>query len=120
MKPERRNHHRVKPKNVQAGIHSTDPSKPEISIDGEILDISLTGIRLKLSSPLGKNIDDSLKITITSPESGTPFTVHGTLKHLHSDTEYGVHYTHPIEGSIDDILFECVKLNDSTLLIKHL
>jgi len=57
---------------------------------------------------------------MVSPESGTPFTVHGTLKHLHSDTEYGVHYTHHIDGSIDDVLFECEKLNDSILLIKPL
>jgi len=118
MKPERRNHHRVKPKNVQADVHSSLSSKPETALSGEILDISRTGIRLKLNKPLGKKVNDNLKITMVSPESGTPFTVHGTLKHLHSDTEYGVHYTDHIDGSIDDILFECVKLNDSTLLIK--
>jgi len=120
MKAERRNHLRVKPKNVQADIHSIDPSIHETSVSGEILDISLTGIRIRLSNPLGKNIDDNLKITLISPESGTPFTVHGTLKHLHSDTEYGVHYTHHIDGSIDDVLFECEKLEDSMLLIKPL
>ncbi len=120
MKPERRNHLRVKPKNVQANIHATEPSADEVPISGEILDISRTGIRLKLNKPLGKSVNDNLKITMTAPESGTPFTVHGTLKHLHSDTEYGVHYTDHVDGSIDDILFECVKLNDSMLLIKHL
>lgn len=123
MKSERRNHHRHTPKNIQANVHSVhsaNPTKPETSLSGEIIDISLTGIRLKLSKPLGKSVNDILKITLISPESGTPFTVHGTLKHLHSDTEYGVHYTHHVEGSIDDILFECVKLNDSMLLIKHL
>lgn len=118
MKPERRNHHRVKPKNVQADVFSIHPSEPEISLSGEILDISRTGIRIKLSEPLGKSINDNLKITMTLPESGAPFTVHGTLKHLHSETEYGLHYTHHVDGSVDDMLFECVKLNDSTLLIK--
>ncbi len=118
MKPERRRHHRVKPKNVQADVLSAVPSEVEISLTGEILDISRTGIRIKLRKPLGKKVNDNLKITMTLPESGVPFTVHGTLKHLHSDTEYGVHYTHHIDGSVDDMLFECVKLNDSTLLIK--
>jgi len=120
MKVERRNHQRIKSKNVQANIHLFTPSAVETDLNGEILDISLTGIRLKLSKPLDKNVNDNIKITMLSPESGTPITVHGTLKHLHSDTEYGVHYTHHVDGSIDDILFECEKLNDSTLLIKHL
>jgi len=118
MKPERRDHHRVKPNNVQANVFSLHPSEPEISLNGEILDISRTGIRIKLNEPLGKNVNDNLKITMTLPDSGAPITVHGTLKHLHSDTEYGVHYTHHIDGSVDDLLFECVKLTDSTLLIK--
>jgi len=119
MKPERRRHLRSKPQNIKANILALNSSEPEISLSGEILDISRTGIRIKLSKPLGKSVNDNLKITMVLPDSGIPFTVHGTLKHLHSDTEYGVHVTHHVDGSVDDLLFECVKLTDSTLLIKH-
>jgi len=105
---------------MHASVYSLHSSEPETSLSGEILDISRTGIRIKLSKPLGKSVNDNLKITMSLPESGSPITVHGTLKHLHSDTEYGVHYTDHIDGSVDDMLFECVKLSDSTLLIKSL
>ncbi len=120
MKPERRNHNRVNPKDMSAEILSIPYSESETSLTGKILDISRTGIRIKLNKTLGKSINDKLKITMLLPESGTPVTVHGVLKHLHSDKEYGVHYTHHIDGSIDDMLFECVKLSDSTILIKSL
>jgi len=120
MTPDRRDHHRIKPKNIQANVHSLHPSEAETSLNGEILDISRTGIRIKLSKPLGKSVNHNLKITMTLPESGTPCIVHGTLKHQHSDTEYGLHYTDHVDGSVDDMLFECVKLSDSTLLIKSL
>jgi len=120
MKPERRDHQRVKAGNVQANVSSLNASKSEVPLNGEILDISRTGIRIKLSEPLGQNINDNLKITMVSPVSGVPFTVHGTLKALHSDTEFGLHYTQNEDGSVDDMLFECVKLTDSTLLIKAL
>lgn len=122
MKPERRSYHRVKPQNVQADVFSMHPSQPEISLNGEILDISRTGIRIKLSKPLAKNVrvNDKLKITMVLPESGSTFSIHGTLTHLHSDTEFGVHYTHHAEGSVDDMLFECIKLNESMLLIKSI
>ncbi len=120
MKTERRNHQRVKANNIKAGIYPVHTTEKEIDINGEIMDISRTGIRIKLKQPLKKSVNDKLKITLTLPQSGAPFTVHGTLKHLHSDTEYGIHYTDHVEGSIDDILFECIKLNDSTLLLKTL
>ncbi len=120
MKTERRDYQRLKTNNLKAGIQPIHSDKEEIDINAEIVDISRTGIRIRLKNPLQKNINDKLKITMPLPKSGNPFTVHGTLKHLHNDTEYGIHYTDHVEGSIDDILFECIQLNDSTLLIKSL
>jgi hypothetical protein len=52
------------------------------------------------------------------PESGTPFSVHGILKHQHVDSECGLHYIDHVEGSIDDLMFECIELDDTTVLIK--
>ena len=58
MKPERRNHHRVKAQNIKADVLSIHPSEPELSLSGEIIDISRTGIRIKLNEPLDKNVND--------------------------------------------------------------
>jgi len=120
MKSERRSHHRVKPSNIQADISHHHASTHEINLAAEIINISRSGIRIKLSRPLDPTIHDHLRITMVLPESGAPFTVHGMLKHQHSDSEYGVHFTDHVTGSIDDILFECIELNDQTLLIKSL
>ncbi len=120
MKPERRSHQRVKPKNVQVDVSPSDFSDQETAVNAEILDISRTGIRIKLSKPIDTSTQDKLCITMVLPESGVPFIVHGLLKHQHSKTEYGLHYTDHAEASIDDMIFECVKLNNSTLLIKSL
>ncbi len=118
MKSEKRSHPRLKPSNIKAEVFSTQSSAQELSLNAEIVDISQTGIRIKLKKPLDASLHEKLEITMVSPGSNTPFTVHGTLKHQHSDTEIGLHYTDHVNGSIDDMLFECVKINDSTLLIK--
>ena len=120
MKHEKRSQRRVKPNNVKADVFSTHSSEEEIDLDAEILDISRTGIRIKLSDPLDTSLHDRLKITMFLPESGTPFTVHGILKHQHSESEYGLHLSDHVEGSVDDMIFECVSINESTLLIKSL
>lgn len=118
MKSEKRSHPRLKPSNIKVDVFSSHPSTKEISLNAEIIDISQTGIRIKLNSPLDTLPQEKLIITMISPGTGIPFTVHGALKHKHSDTEIGIHYTDHVDGSIDDMLFECVKINDSTLLIK--
>lgn len=117
MDTEKRNHRRLKPKGLQADvvINSADQ---EIALDAEILDISYTGIRVKLKGPLVSEINGHIKITMILPESGAAFSVHGILKHRHSDSECGVHYVDHLEGSIDDVMFECIELDDSTVLIK--
>lgn len=120
MKDEKRSHRRVKPKKIKASIFSAHKSSQEMALSGEIIDISRTGIRIKLSKPLKKSFNEKLKITMVLPDSGSPFTIHGLLKHQHSESEYGIHYTDHVDGSIDDLLFECVKLDESMLLIKSL
>ncbi len=118
MKNERRLHRRVKAKKIQADVFPDSCPEQETALNAEILDISRTGIRIKLSEPLNTSMGGKVKITMQLPESGAPFTVHGKLKHQHSDTEYGLHYTDHVEGSVDDMLFECIPLNERMILIK--
>ncbi len=117
MSDEKRNHPRLKPKGLRAGLAFTSADQ-EIELDAEILDISYSGIRVKLKEPIAADFVGPVKITMILPESGAPFSVHGMLKHGHSGSEYGVHYVDHVEGSIDDLLFECIELDTTTVLIK--
>ncbi len=115
---EKRLHKRIKPHGLIADVHLNQSVKPKLVINGEILDISFSGIRIKLAKPLAKNAQGTLKITMKLPVSGSPFQVYGTLKHQSSESECSVHYTDHVEGSIDDLMYECFKLTDQTLFIK--
>lgn len=118
MSIERRTHNRIKTKGLSAGVFLDKEVDGEYPLSADILDISRSGIRIKLRKPLTPNIGDKIKITMTLPESGEPFIVHGLLKHLPSHDECGLEYTNHCEKSVDNLLFECVKLNEMTLLIK--
>lgn len=117
MSIEKRNHRRLQPKGLLAGIRFNAVDQ-EIALDADILDISYSGIRVKLKQPIAKEIDGHIKITMTLPESGTSFSVHGLLKHQHNESECGIHYADHIDGSIDDVMFECIELDNSTVFIK--
>lgn len=117
MSTEKRHHHRLQPQGLQAGIRFNSADR-EITLMADILDISYSGIRVRLKHPITEDIDGHIKITMTLPESGTTFSVHGILKHQHSESECGIHYADHIDGSIDDIMFECIELDHSTVFIK--
>ena len=117
MTKEKRNHQRVKPKGLQAGIIFNSDSQ-EIILDADIIDISYTGIRVKLKLPIASTIDGPIRINMILPESKTPFSVHGILKHQANQQECGVHYVDHVEGSIDDLMFECIELDNTTVFIK--
>lgn len=118
MKPEKRNHRRHKPIALKAGV-TFSTGDEEIVLDADILDISYSGIRIKLKEAIASDINGRIKINMTLPDSQTPFSIHGVLMHRPSDLECGVHYLDHIEGSIDDLMFECLELDQSTVLIKN-
>lgn len=117
MNSEKRNHKRIKPKGMQAGL-VVNTENQELSLDAEILDISYSGIRVKLKQPIASDMIGSIKINMILPESNTPFCVHGILKHQSTHDECGLHYIDHIHGSIDDLMFECVELDETTVFIK--
>lgn len=119
MPSEKRNHKRIKPKGLQASL-IFNAEDQEIALEAEILDISYSGIRVKLKQPIATDMEGNIRINMTLPESNTPFCVHGILKHQTSDDECALHYVEHIHGSIDDLMFECVELDETTVLIKTL
>jgi hypothetical protein len=119
MKSEKRNHLRIKPKGLQAGL-TINAQSQVITLDADILDISYSGIRVKLKQPIATDMTGNIRINMLLPESNTPFSVHGILKHQTPNSECGLHYVDHVDGSIDDLMFECVELDETTVLIKSL
>ncbi len=112
MSVNNRKHPRFNPHGLTANI-TIDPPPPdkEIILQGTVIDMSYTGIKIKLSSAMPADIPESeIKINLTMPESGIPITIHGIIKHLNEQAECGLHYSkkHP-EHEIDELMFECIK-----------
>ena len=116
MTPKKR---RIKPEGLQAELVFNSAER-ELILEADILEITQHGIRVKLKRPIAADMTGNVKINMILPESHTPFSVHGQLKHQKEEQECEVHYVDHILGSIDDLLFECVELDETTVLIKSL
>lgn len=106
---ERRLHPRVCPQGLRATIF-VDSQPVPLSFEGDVLDISLTGIKIKLDKPSG-DLDGNIKIALALPDTGIPLTISGVLKHQRNLSEVGLHYIdRPDNDKLDRLLFECTKL----------
>ena len=109
---ENRKHPRFNPQGLVANITIAPPPPDEhILLDGIVIDMSYTGIRIKLSEMMPQDIPESkIKINLTLPDSGLPFTIKGVIKYMNDDSECGMNYSKEhSEQEIDDFMFECVK-----------
>jgi len=116
MDTDNRKHPRFCPKGLTANISIESlPPKDKIILEGTIIDMSYTGIKIKLNTPFKESLQKSIiLINLTLPESGVPITIRGTIKHLNNDSECGLQYakTHT-ENDVDDLMFECIKVADN-------
>ncbi len=108
---ERRKYPRFNPEGLKANIMLEPPHDPT-HLEGEVVDISYTGIKIKLNAPAASNLDGKIKIRLFLPESGIPFSISGILKHQMNSTELGLHYVEsPGVKALDGFMFECIKLS---------
>ncbi|KXI27647.1 PilZ domain-containing protein [Paraglaciecola hydrolytica] len=87
-------------------------SAENVVVQGEVLDMSLAGIKIKLASALPAGMHDSkIKIALSSSHSKVPMQINGIIRHRHTAWECGVQFT---QGSlipeVDELLFECTKV----------
>ncbi|NJA05306.1 PilZ domain-containing protein [Methylococcaceae bacterium WWC4] len=114
MEIEKRSHRRFCPEGLAAHI-IIDPPPPggEIVIDGLVVDMSYSGIKIRLKEPLAQTVEEAeLRISIVLPESKVPVSIHGMIKHLRDEhQECGLQYDceRHAEHDLDDLMFECVK-----------
>lgn len=112
MTVENRRYSRFNPKGLKAQITLLDKAtNHEIRLDGEVADMSYSGIRIKLDSVLPNNLPDShIKIEVTMPVSGNKVLIKGEIRHTSANAEYGVDYGGQYaENEVDEFMFECVK-----------
>ncbi len=115
MEYEKRRHPRFNPKGLVANITITPPPPSEkIIFHGRIVDMSYTGIKIKLDSSMTKDLSGSeIKIKFTIPQSGVPVSIQGKIKHIKNNFELGLQYSELYqEHKIDDLMFECIKIAD--------
>ncbi len=112
VEQEQRNHKRFHPAGIAAHI-IIDPPPPaeEIIIDGQVVDMSYSGIKIKLKQPFGYEVEEAeLRISIILPESHVPVSIHGMIKHIQDGHECGLKYADKhTEDQLDNLMFECVK-----------
>ncbi len=107
---ERRQSPRINPSGLKATIY-LEPSHDPAYMEGEVIDISYTGIKIRLNTPITNNIDGKIKIQLFLPDSGIPLSITGILKHQNAHSEIGMHYVQgPNVYEMDRFMFECTKL----------
>ncbi len=121
MEIEKRKHPRFKPHGVRACIRIGPISDVDdgILLEGEVVDISYRGIKIRLNQPLHNSIDHGeIKIDITMPQSGVPISIHGLIKHIREHHECGLQFAgNHSERCVDKLMFECIKLADHSVQI---
>lgn len=110
MEKDQRQYPRYKPQGLQASITFEHPPLSTLCTNGEVIDFSCTGIKIKLNSPLSAIMDGKVKILLVLPDSGIPLTITGIIKHQTSSSECGLEYENShSEDIFNDLMFECIK-----------
>lgn len=112
MPQERRLHPRLAVKDLKAHITISRSSEETIDIEGQVIDISYTGIKISLDSPLPMAVEGLLKIVIILPQSRIPLTIHGEIRHMSPGLNCGMQYIESSsEENLDRLMFECVRIS---------
>jgi hypothetical protein len=117
-----RKHVRFNPKGLKATITIYQPLvNGDIHLKGNVIDMSYSGIRIKLLSAMPAGLADSkIKIAVTMPKSGISITIKGSIRHFNEQAEYGMHYSeNHNKHAVDDFMFECIKTAEPHHTLLH-
>lgn len=119
MNIEKRKYPRYTPKGLLANITLDPPGTGDrIILPGEVIDISYTGIKIRLSKPFEVDINHGqIKIEIVMPQSGVPIRIQGILRHIEDQCDFGLQFAELYKDQkVDDLMLECIKLAESPSL----
>lgn len=108
MEKERRENPRIDAKGLQAKIMVTEPNLSVLIADANLLNVSKSGIKLRVQKPLIIELGTNIQLEIILPESGIPVIVNTVVVREKFDTEFGLHYIdlRP-EDPIEKLMNEC-------------
>ncbi len=108
MEQEKRKHPRTDAKGLQAKIMVTAPNRSVLVADVNLLNVSQTGIKVRVQKPLIIELGTNIQLEIILPESGIPVIVNSVVIREEFDTEFGLHYIdlRP-EDPIEKLISEC-------------
>ncbi|MEQ1528815.1 MAG: PilZ domain-containing protein [Methylococcales bacterium] len=111
MNSERRKYPRFNLTGVVATLTLNHPSLAQLRVNGEVMDMSHSGIKIHLDTPIFEKLDGrQIIIELVLPESGIPLTIRGVIKHQLSSSEYGLYYESlSDQDGLDKFIFECTK-----------
>ncbi|MGK0268722.1 MAG: hypothetical protein ACI8Y3_001339 [Paraglaciecola sp.] len=114
---DKRKHIRFEFKGILANITLYPASSQEtILLQGVVVDMSYSGIKIKLFSAIPANIGESkMEIHLTLPKSSLPIAIKGMIRYVNPQSEMGFKFAGDhAKQEIDDLLFECVKTPPTT------
>lgn len=89
---DRRNELRTDAKGLKAKISVYQPNGSILVADANLLDVSRSGIKLRVTKPLVAELDDKVQLEVLLPDVNIPVIVNAVVVHTKPDSEYGMHY----------------------------
>ena len=115
---EKRQHPRYSPTELKAAITLNEPP-PAVNLYGMVVDISLSGIKIKLDVPHAEDLRGDIKISLFLPDAEIPIFFKGVMKYV-KDGDVGLHYLeYPIGETLNKFMFDCMKLANKLGELPH-
>jgi hypothetical protein len=108
MQIDRRNEPRTEAKGLNAKMSVFQPNGSLLLVDVSLLDISHSGIKLRVKKPLVTADNTKVQLQVELPHSGLPVIVNAEIVHNKFDSEFGIHYIDlQPEDPLEQLITEC-------------
>lgn len=108
MQTDRRNEPRTDANGLAAKMTVFLPNGSMLVAEATLLNVSRTGIKLRVKKPLIADSDAKVQIETLLPDAGIPVIVNAVIVHNKFDSEFGIHYidVRP-EDPLEQLISEC-------------
>ncbi len=115
MQTDRRTAPRTEANGLDAKISVFQENGSLLVAEANLLDVSRSGIKLRVKKPLIANTDAKVQVEVILPGSGIPVIVNAVVIHNNFDTEFGIQYidVRP-EDPLEQLITECQKAETAT------
>jgi hypothetical protein len=110
MDTDRRENPRTEAKGLKAKIIITHSNRSIMLADVNLLDVSRTGIKLRVQKPLVVQLGAKVQLEIVLPYSGVPVILDAVIVHEKFESEFGLHYIDvKPEDPLTELITQCEK-----------